>query len=409
MDAGPARRRTAGFALAELLLTLLVLGLVAWVVLRVVDRGTRIPAAALSASGPDAVLEAAFRTLVKDVRAAGTGGVPANEAIRPVADNTRPNDASASYRAIRGGSVAVRGGTDQLGLRGVIRTPLVRLEARVPAADTTVSERLRASPGNVPVRAPAAAELGAVRARIREAPASAKTFFLVRDAAGGWAVARIASSEPGVADGPLDLVLDFADPDARALGPGGRADRGAALGEVSAGGVFDDLVWFVAEGPAGRPPDFVGGSDPESLRYPHPYLAFGVSTGDGRWDVHGAGEDVEDLQVAWGIAGEAGALVWRADAPGSSAARADELVDALGRPRMRALRLALVARSPVRFPRSGGGPAPEFAVPLNGPAPGTVPRAAPIGWDPAPQRRIRFDRESREEIVELPARAQAAR
>lgn len=270
MDAGPARRRTAGFALAELLLTLLVLGLVAWVVLRVVDRGTRIPAAALSASGPDAVLEAAFRTLVKDVRAAGTGGVPANEAIRPVADNTRPNDASASYRAIRGGSVAVRGGTDQLGLRGVIRTPLVRLEARVPAADTTVSERLRASPGNVPVRAPAAAELGAVRARIREAPASAKTFFLVRDAAGGWAVARIASSEPGVADGPLDLVLDFADPDARALGPGGRADRGAALGEVSAGGVFDDLVWFVAEGPAGRPPDFVGGSDPESLRYPIP-------------------------------------------------------------------------------------------------------------------------------------------
>jgi hypothetical protein len=39
---------------------------------------------------------------------------------------------------------------------------------------------------------------------------------------------------------------------------------------------------------------------------------------------------------------------------------------------------------------------------MNGPRPGTIPGAAPIGWDPKPERRIRFDRELREERLDLP-------
>lgn len=396
MDAGPARRRSAGFSLAELLLTLLALGLVVWLVLRVVDRGTRIPGADVAGTGPDAVLEAAFRTLLRDVRAAGTGGLPANDAFRPVADNTSAG-APSSYRTLQGGIVTVRPGTDQMGLRGVIRTSLLRLEERGLAAGAPLSE--------VPVRALPARGLGGVRARVAEVSAPAKIFFLVQGVGRSRAVARIVSVAPAGADGPLDLVLDFADADARALNPGGDPEAAARLGTLSAGGVFDDLVWFVAAGPEGRPPDFVRGEDPESLRFTHPHLACGVSVGGGRWDVHGAGEDVEDLQVAWGLAGAPGSLVWRADAPGNAAPRADELVDALGRPLLRALRIALVARFPQRLPRSGGGPVPEFDVPLNGPAPGTLPGAAPIGWDPVPQRRIRFDRVVREETVALPAPA----
>jgi hypothetical protein len=49
-----------------------------------------------------------------------------------------------------------------------------------------------------------------------------------------------------------------------------------------------------------------------------------------------------------------------------------------------------------------GSPAPEYAVPMNGPAPGSQPGAAPIGWDESPRRRVRFDRESREERVDFP-------
>jgi hypothetical protein len=206
----------------------------------------------------------------------------------------------------------------------------------------------------------------------------------------------------------MDVALDFTDADARARNRDGRPASESGLGEITSGGVLDDLVWFVAQGPEGHPPDFERGSDPESMHYPHPTLAFGVAAGDGRWDVHEAGGDIEDLQVAWGLAGPGGALEWRAASPGSVAPGASELVDALGRPRLRSLRLALVARAGPRLPRSEGGPPPEFDVPLNGPAPGTGAFAGPIGWDRLPRRRIRFDREVREELVALPSPGEKA-
>jgi hypothetical protein len=257
---------------------------------------------------------------------------------------------------------------------------------------------MRARPDAVPVRAPSAAGLAAARARLAEVSASGKAFFLVRDAVGSWAVARVSSSAPAAGEGSLDLVLDFTDADARALNGEGGPDACARLGDAISGGVFDDLVWFVAEGPEGAPPDYVKGSDPDSLRHPHPYLAAGVAAGNGLWEIRGAGEDVEDLQVAWGFAAPSG-REWRGDTPKSAAPRADDLADLPGRPRLEALRLALVARSPLRLPRSSGSPAPEFAVPLNGPEPGSVFGGAPIGWDAEPRRRVRFDRESREELV----------
>jgi hypothetical protein len=408
MDAGPARRPSAGFSLAELLLTLALLALAVWVVLRIVDRGTRIRDAAPPMTGPDVVLDAAFRMVRKDVHAAGTGGLTARDAFRPVADNT-PAAGRAAYRSVRGGTVAVRPGTDQLGLRGVIRSPLVPLEPRVPGTDEPVSTRMRARPDAVPVRAPAGAGTAAARAHLAEVSASGKAFFLVGDAAGRWAVARVASSAPGPGEGPLDLVLDFTDPDARALNGDGGPDACARLGDAASGGVFDDLVWFVAEGPEGVPPDYVRGSDPDSLRHPHPYLAAGVAAGNDLWEIREAGEDVEDLQVAWGFAGATPGLEWRGDAPKSAAPGPDDLADLPGRPRLEALRIALVARSPLRLPRSSGSPAPEFTVPLNGPAPGSLSGGAPIGWDAVPRRRIRFDREVREELVRPPALAGARR
>lgn len=402
MDAGPARRRSAGFSLAELILTLLVLGLAAWMVLRLVDRRTRVAASEAAVSGVEAVVDASLRAIVRDVRAAGTGGLAADDAFRPVEDNTTAAGRYL-YRTAGGGAVVVRNGTDQLGLRGVIRSPLVAFGARDAASGESVSDRLRAHPEAAAVRLPAGKALAAVRARLHEAAPPRKAFFLLRDAAGRWAVARVASASEGPAEAPLDLVLDFTDPDARALNGDAGPDACARLGDVASGGVFDDLVWFVAEGPEGVPPDYVNGSDPDSLRHPHPYLASGVAAGNGLWEIRGAGEDVEDLQVAWGFAGASSGLEWRGDMPKSAAPRADDLADLPGRPRLEALRLALIARSPLRLPRSSGSPAPEFAVPLNGPAPGSVVGGAPIGWDAYPHRCIRFDRESREELVKLPA------
>ncbi len=405
MDAGPARRRFAGFSLAELLLTLLVLGLVAWAVLRLVDRRTRVAAPEAPVSGIGAVLDTSLRALVRDVQAAGRGGLAAGEAIRPVEDNTT-SAGRYLYRTPLAGVVVVRNGTDQLGLRGVIRTPLVALEARDGASGELLSERVRAHPEAAAIRLPAGKDIGTIRARLSEAAPPRKAFFLLRDAAGHWAVARVASAPDGPAGGPLDLVLDFTDPDARALNRGADAGAAARLGDVSAGGVFDDLVWFVAQGEEGRPPDYVMTSDPQSLVFPHPYLAVAEGVGGDRWEVRRAGEDVENLQIAWGFPGPSGALEWRGDVPDSSAPLAGELADALGRPRLRALKIALSAKSPHRIPRSAGAPPPEAPRLFNAPPPGRIPGAAPAGWDPVPQRRVGFDRESREAVVAPPALAE---
>jgi hypothetical protein len=404
MDAGPARRRSAGFSLAELLLTLLVLGLVAWAVLRLVDRRTRVAVPEAPVSGVGAVLDASLRALVKDVRASGTGGLAAGEAFRPVEDNTT-SAGRYLYRTPIGGVVVARNGTDQLGLRGVIRTSLIALEALDAVSGEALSERVRARPEAAAVRLPAGKDLAAVRMRLREAAAPRKTFFLLRDVAGHWAVARVTSAPDGPAGSPLDLVLDFTDSDARALNRGGDAGAVGRLGDISAGGVFDDLVWFVAQGEEGRPPDYVMTSDPPTLAFPHPYLAVAQGVGGDRWEVRGAGEDVEDLQIAWGFPGASGALQWRGDVPDSSAPLAGELADAFGRPRLRALKVALVAKSPHRFLRSAGAPAPEVPRLFNAAAPGKIPGAAPVGWDAVPQRRVGFDRESREVVVAPPALA----
>jgi type II secretory pathway pseudopilin PulG len=408
MDAGPARRRSAGFSLAELVVTLLVLGLAAWLVLRLVDRRTRVAAVEAPLSGIGAVLDASLRALVQDVRAAGTGGLAADDAFRPVEDNTG-SAGRFVYRTAEGDLVVVRGGTDQLGLRGVIRSPLVSLEARDGTSGELLSDRVRARPEAAALRLPAGRDLAAVRSHLREAAPPRKTFFLLRDAAGHWAVARVASASEEPAEGPLDLVLDFTDPDARSLNRGGDAGAAARLGDVTAGGVFDDLVWFVALGAEGRPPDFLRTNDPDSLAFPHPYLASAAGVGGDRWSVRRAGEDVEDLQVAWGFAGPAGALVWRGDAPDSAAPLAGELADAAGRPRLKALKVALSAKSAHRIAKSAGAPPPEFPPLFNAAPPGRIRGAAPIGWDPLPQRRVRFDRESREAVVAPPALLETAR
>jgi hypothetical protein len=168
-------------------------------------------------------------------------------------------------------------------------------------------------------------------------------------------------------------------------------------------------VGFVARGLEGRAPDFVAGSDPESLRFPHPFLAVGARAAGGLWEIRGASEDIEDMQVAWGIPGAQASLEWRAGAPGSPAPSPADLEDPAGGSRLRALRIAFVARAPARLERSSGAPAPEFAVPMNGPAPGSVPGASPIGWDVRPARRVRFDREVREERIDFPAPPGAGR
>jgi hypothetical protein len=409
--AGKGRRKVAGrgFSLRELTLTLLLLGAVVVIAVRLIDLRTKLLAVEKDDPGPGGVLDVAVRALSRDLEAASRGGIPLEEAVRPVADNAGQKDWGGRLDTT-GAAIAVREGTDELGLRGVIRSPLLALGPAGGPGGAGGAARIRGDSSSVVLMAKAREREGAeglqsVIERLGSQAKRPKRLFVVTDAEGRAAVAAVRSwSLSKDAGRAVELHLDFTDPEAATRNPRGGAGAFLALGEPVTGGLFDDLVWFVARGPEGHPPDFEAAVDPPSMKFPHPYLAVAEFAGAGRWEVARVGEDVEDFQVAWGLGGPGEALTWRADVPGSLAPSAAELVDSAGSPRLRAVRLALAAKAERRWVR-GDGPRPSTEVPppLNAPGPDLARGVARVGWDPDESRRVPFERVSRDISLTLRA------
>ena len=375
--------RTKGFSLRELGLTLLLLAVVIVAALRLIDLRTKLLVVEKDATGLGSVLEAAARALSRDVMEAGRGGVPPGEAVRPVADNTNA-EGGASYEDVSGAPVVVRAGTDQLGLRGVLRTPVlaVRLARGASGGGESLADRIRADASSVWLRANSlsgtegpsrADDPRAVAEKLGAATRRAKRFFLVADRAGRSAVAVVREWNRSLdAGAALEIRLDFTDPEAARLNPCGEEDAVGALGDPVTGGLLDDVVWFVARGPAGRFPDYDPVNDPPSMAFPHPFLAVAEFAGNGRWEIAHLGEDVEEFQVGWELR-----------ASGN-------------------LKFAWTAKAEHRFARGDGPPPPlEFPPLLNAPAFGSVRGAGPVGWDPDESRRIPFERVSKEFVLTL--------
>ena len=389
----------------ELTLTLLLLGVVIIVAVRLIDLRTKLLVVEKDAPGPGGVLDVAVRSISRDLENAVHGGVSLPGAVRPVEDNTSAAGVT-SYRDSAGVAVAVRPGTDQLRLRGVIRSP--RLDVESPLDGTGVPDRILKNASSVPLRAgppagdrDAARSLQSVIEHLGDPARRSKRFFLVFDSSGRHAAALVKSWSRAPASGrTLEFLLDFTDSDAVGLNPGGEAGAARSLSRVVSGGVLDDLVWFAAQGPEGRPPDYDATRDPPSLRFPHPYLAVAAFAGEGRWEIARVGEDLEDLQVAWGLGGAGGALVWRGDVPGSPAPKAEELVDAAGKPLLVSLKIAMTAKAEHRYFRGDGPPPPlDFAPLLNAPAPDPERGFGPVGWSADESRRIPFERTTREVVI----------
>jgi hypothetical protein len=399
--------RERGFSMRELTLTLLLVGVVIVVAVRLIDLRTKLLVVEKDAPGLGGALEVAVRSVSRDVEGAFRGGVILPEAIRPAEDNTGGGGV-ASYRDAAGGTVAVRTGTDQLRLRGMIRSSRLAVEPLRESDGAGVADGILRNASSVPLRAgplredsDGAKSLQSVIERLGDPARRSERFFLVADVTGRYAVALVKSWSPAPAPArTLEFVLDFTDSDAVSLNAGGETGAARALGQAVTGGVLDDLVWFVAQGPEGRPPDYEAASDPTSMRFPHPYLAVAAFAGEGRWEVMRVGEDVEELQVAWGLAGAGDAPAWRGDVAGSPAPKAKELVDAAGKPLLVALKVAMTAKAEQRHVR-GDGPPPsvDFAPLLNAPAPDSPSGAGPVGWSFDESRRIPFERTTRQVVI----------
>ena len=259
----------------------------------------------------------------------------------------------------------------------------------------------------------------------------ADRYFVVQDAEGAFAVGRVLSFDgsrlsigcscdapvapsssacpPGAFGCFVEIHLDFTDRDAVALNRGGDPRAPERLGPLVAGGLFDRIIYFVANGELGHAPDYLEGTDPPSLRFPHPYLASAHDRGQGRFEISRVADDIEDLQILYLTdteRSEASSFVQGVSAAAWHEAPIQDpspgiLVDAFGRARLKRVRVALVAKNGERMrPGEAFAGAGGKAVSLEGrdgywlwnaPRPEddrTMP--GPIGWSADAMRRVPF-------------------
>jgi hypothetical protein len=413
---GDGRR---GVSAVGFLVTLAVLLLFLLVVLEFVNRWTRIAAPPAPVPAVRISLDLAVRTLSRDLGRAAAGPFPAIVAIHPVANNVPPGR---SFVGPVGQVTEVRPGTDEIGLRGILRSPPLPLEPSDRATGQPFPSPPDESPAGKPpgsplwrlkiyesgqrgskVGAKSESGLSEVVALLKSRPLSGtrKRFFIVGGEAGRYAVGRVVSFHDRTASSPegcgrppdgchLELSLDFPDPDAVRLNPGEALDAVQRVAPVAWGGLFDDLVYFVARGPRGRPPDYFMVNDPPSLAYPRPYLAAAENVGSDRWEVVRIADDVENLQAAWAIsAGDT--EEWRADRPGARPLLPAEASEP--GVELRAVRIAIVAKGTERHPARTLADIPEEILPFDAPRPDRF--FSPIGWAGTLRNRVDFDRETR--------------
>lgn len=336
------RRTSGGLSLSEAILTLLVLVFLTLGFLRLFSKSTTVPFAG-NPSGASLSIEAALSSLARDIQNASGG--PFLRPVVPVADAV---PAGYSLPLAGGRQVQVRPGTDVIGIRGILRHPVLVLDPfdrdtgdpfSARATDGP-SGRLQAEPEKFRLRFNVyPLRLNSVRNWISGPGGSGLTwrasgnrnesfestvktlqsrregrevFFAVSDEEGRTVAGKVISLDaaplkrdcdcrapvpfpgecpPGRRGCFLEVTLDTTSQEARRLDDGDPDSGPHRLGLLASGGVAEEILYFIAKGEA---------SDPD-------FLASARHVGDG-YEMSRVADDIEDLQVAYGLADEAGSF-----------------------------------------------------------------------------------------------------
>lgn len=316
-----ARKAAAGFLLAEaivatlLFAALLIAGLSLW------DSASRLNRSGIDIADAQGGLRYGLRQVGRVLGMAGSGGLFVTQAVLVRPDPALPGIAAppdGDYDNVVGGTVTdrsgrdvpVRPGTDVIEVRGVFFSPLLAFDGETGCRACTGASELRAgavtSEGHVnhdPARRP---QFTLVDDHAAGASSRNPLFVIVSEGAdvhsgcSDRARARTFPRQPpyrvGLLEAPTSLasagtfgLVDFAGVLARELeseDPRDPAPPAPPPGPtLRRGGVLDDVLFFIDD------------SDPL-----HPVLARGERRGL-RFDVVPLVEDVEDLQVAYGVDG----------------------------------------------------------------------------------------------------------
>lgn len=326
----PRAHHSRGFTLIEMIVVTLLLMIAMVGLLAVFDASARINKSESDVADAQGNVRYGIYQMTRVVRMAGSGGLFVTQAVLNHNDAALPGinpsgtfsydnvGGAVSVVDINGVPVPVRPGTDMIEVRGVILSPMLGFDQQTGCGGCAGAQSLNVLPivgdpligqhvNNNPANRP---QFAAIDAYTNGATGGAPMLVLVSD---GNTDLHAGCSDPspggatrypqplynvGVITAHTDLVgsntfgtVDFGGtigPRFNTELPSGGSQAAATIDKVRRAGVLDDIVFFVAL-------DAI--NDPQGL---HPYLAQGIRRGD-RFDISRLAEDVEDMQVAYGV------------------------------------------------------------------------------------------------------------
>jgi type II secretory pathway pseudopilin PulG len=352
-----SRASERGYTLVEMIVVTLLLLIAMLGLLAVFDASARINKSETDVADAQGAVRYGIYQMTRVVRMAGAGGLFVTQAVLnakgagmngiTVAGGSSYNNVGSGTKirdSVTGTDILVRPGTDMIEIRGVIQSPLLGFDHQsgCSAGCTSAGETVLVLPipGDVTIgklvnddttQRPQFAAIDAYTSSITGAANS--MFVIMSDGVTdlhtgcsdpnpqgvqrypqsmynvGRLVAGTQLSTPG--GPPLDArvfsaAADFTDSMAEHINaelPSGGAQPPSPIQTAHRVGVMDDIIFFIAMLPVA--------DDPQGL---HPYLAQGIRRGDG-FEVSALADDVEDLQIAYGIDANGDNSVTRTIAP----------------------------------------------------------------------------------------------
>ena len=431
------RPRRGGFTLVETIVVVFLLSLAMLGLLSLFDAGSRINRSELDVADAQAAVRYGVYSVTRAVRMAGAGGLFVTQAVLNAADpdlaGVQPagvdydNVPAGTQVVSLNGPINVRPGTDMIEIRGVINSPLIGFDLATGCQPCDPASGCSACVGvtgltAVPVtnsphvnhdadNRPQFAQVDAYTAGASPSnpmlvlvafnddlhPACAQSigqqvFPLYPQLS--YSVGKITAPTALAAGGSFGDV-NFTDTVAREFNPETPLEKGTdalAMKNVRRAGVLDDLLFFIDD------------TDPF-----HPALAQGVRRGPA-FDVVALADDVEDMQIAYGVDIDADNAInrgtgkaasfdanesserdgdeWAPNVPGEAAFPAASFRSEPERcPRLHAVMISLVAKSHDPDP-TYRAPSATGCLTMNSPTAPPNPRTYPRTSPPAYRRRI---------------------
>ncbi|HEY1250867.1 MAG TPA: PilW family protein [Thermoanaerobaculia bacterium] len=345
-ERGFTRRAERGFTLVEMIVVTLLLLIAMLGLLAVFDASARINKSETDVADAQGAVRYGIYQMTSAIRMAGAGGLFLTQAVlneKPtgatgitVAGGNSYNNVAAGTKitdSLTGTDILVRPGTDMIEIRGVIKSPLLAFDHQsgcsagcvtagetilvLPVAgDTTIGQVVNDDVAQRP-------QFAAIDAYTSSITGVANSMFVIM--ADGVTDLHVGCSDPNPAGvqrypqpaynvgrlvaptnlqaaggPPLDArvfsaAADFTDGQAERINSELPSDGPLPPTPIQTAhrvGVLDDIIYFIAMLPTTGP-----NADPQGL---HPYLAQGIRRGN-KFEVTPLADDVEDLQIAYGI------------------------------------------------------------------------------------------------------------